>query len=96
MSGGRFIAIVLQGERMGRKLFLTLFHLGIILFGLPLWTADPSATTAPSGGEAKGQSLDDLNKELSNSVTSGRLKRWISYVMSLTGSLVNLKNSGGY
>jgi len=33
MSGGRFIAIVLQGERMGRKLFLTLFHLGMILFG---------------------------------------------------------------
>lgn len=70
MSGGRFIAIVLQGERMGRKLFLTLFYLGMILFGLPLWAADPSATTAPSGGEAKGQSLDDLNKELSNPVTS--------------------------
>jgi len=70
MSGGRFIAIVFQGERVGRKLFLTLLYLGIILFGLPLWAANLSAITAPSEAETQERPLDDLNKELSNPVTS--------------------------
>jgi hypothetical protein len=55
---------------MGKKLFLTLLCLAIILFTLPLWAANPSVITAPSEAEAQGRSLDDLNKELSNPVTS--------------------------
>ena len=55
---------------MGKKLFLTLLCLGMILFALPLWAANPSVTTAASEGEAQGASLEELNKKLSNPVSS--------------------------
>jgi len=55
---------------MGKKLLLTLLYLGVILFALPLWAANPSATTAPSESEAQGRSLDEVNKDLSNPVSS--------------------------
>jgi len=57
-------------KNIGKKLSLTLLYLRLILFTLPLWAANPSAITAPSEAEAQGRSLDDLDKELSNPVTS--------------------------
>jgi hypothetical protein len=56
-------------KNIGEKLFLTLLCLGLILFALRLWAANPSAMTAPSKGEAQGGSLEELNKELSNPVS---------------------------
>jgi hypothetical protein len=55
---------------MGKRLLLTVLCMGVILFTLPLWAANPSAATPPSEGEAQGQSLNELNKELSNPVSS--------------------------
>ena len=55
---------------MEKKLFLMVLYLGMILFAVHLGAADPSATTAPSGDEAQGGSLDEVNKELSNPISS--------------------------
>ena len=52
------------------KLFLMLVQLGVILFAIPLLAANSSATAATLEGEAEGGSLDEVNKELSNPVTS--------------------------
>jgi len=40
------------------------------LFAIPPWAANPSASTASSGGEAQGGSLEEVNKELSNPVSN--------------------------
>jgi hypothetical protein len=55
---------------MGKKLFLTVLYMGMILFAVPLWAANPSATTAPSEGKAQGGSLEQINKDLSNPISS--------------------------
>jgi hypothetical protein len=55
---------------MRKKLILTLLYLGMILYAAPLWAANPSATTAAPEGKGQGQSLEELNKELSNPVSS--------------------------
>ena len=55
---------------MRNKLLLTLLYLGIVLFAKPLEAANPSVTPAASEGEAQVGSLEELNKELSNPVTS--------------------------
>jgi hypothetical protein len=55
---------------MVKKLLLTLLCLGSILLVVPLWAASPSAATAPAEDEAQGGSLEELNKELSNPVSS--------------------------
>jgi hypothetical protein len=55
---------------MRNKLLLTLLYLGIVLFAQSLQAVNPSVTPAASEGEVQGGSLDELNKELSNPVTS--------------------------
>jgi len=55
---------------MKTKLFLTVTCMVVILFATSLWGADPSTTAAVPGGEAQGQSMADMNKELSNPVSS--------------------------
>ena len=55
---------------MGKKFFLTSLCLGVILLALPLWAANPPATLAASEGETQGGSLEELNKELTNPISS--------------------------
>jgi len=55
---------------MEEKLFLILLCLGLILLALPLWAENPSAAIAPAEGETQVGSLEELNKELSNLVSS--------------------------
>lgn len=56
-------------KSMKKKLLLAVLCLGMILFALPLWVASPSATTTPPEGAARGGSLDEVNKELSNPIS---------------------------
>jgi hypothetical protein len=59
-----------EEEDMKTKLILTLTCMVVILFNTPLWAADTSATSAPNEGEAGGKSLTELNKELTNPLSS--------------------------
>jgi len=54
---------------MRTKLILTLTCMVVILFAAPLWAADPP-TTAVKEGEAQGESLTELNKQLTNPISS--------------------------
>ena len=51
-------------------MILTVTCMAVILFATSLWGADPSTTAAVPGGEAQGQSMADMSKELSNPVSS--------------------------
>ncbi|MDH4268593.1 MAG: hypothetical protein OEW45_23485 [Deltaproteobacteria bacterium] len=64
-SGGRE-----EGVEDEKTIFLTLVYLGLILFAVPLWAANPSTATAASEGEAKVGSLTELNKQLANPISS--------------------------
>jgi len=55
---------------MERKLFLFLLYIGMILLPIHLWAANPSSATTPPEGEEQSKSLEELNKELSNPVSS--------------------------
>ena len=51
-------------------LILTVTCMGVILFATPLWAADAPAATAPAEGEKHGESLTEVNKKLSNPISS--------------------------
>ena len=51
---------------MKTKLILTVTCMAVILFATPLWAADAPAKE----GEAEGRSLTELNKELTNPISS--------------------------
>lgn len=58
---------------MGKNGKMILGLLVVLASGLivaPLWAADPSATTAPSEGEKQGEDLTEVNKQLTNPVSS--------------------------
>ncbi len=42
----------------------------LILLAAPVWAAEPSATNTPNDDEAKGKSLTELNKQLTNPISS--------------------------
>ena len=42
----------------------------MVLVAAPLWAADTPTTTAPALGEAQGESLSELNKKLTNPISS--------------------------
>jgi hypothetical protein len=52
------------------KLILALTCMVVALFATPLWAANPSAKTTPPKDEEQDRSLKELNKELSNPVSS--------------------------
>jgi len=52
-----------------KQFLLAVLSLGVILFTLPLWAANPPTTTASSEGEAQG-SLTELSKQLTNPISS--------------------------
>ena len=54
---------------MKTKLTLLVFCLMAALIIAPAWAADTPAVTEPSGGEAEGQSLTEVNKKLTNPVS---------------------------
>jgi len=55
---------------MKKKLMLSILCLGMVLVAAPLRAADTPTTTAPSVGEAGGESLSELNKKLTNPISS--------------------------
>jgi hypothetical protein len=55
---------------MKRKLFSTFLYMGLILFAHPLWAINPSEASALPEGKAQGESLEEVNKELSNPISS--------------------------
>jgi hypothetical protein len=55
---------------MKKEPFWVLLWVGIILLGMPMGAANASEPTTTSGGKTQGRSMEELNKELSNPVTS--------------------------
>ena len=55
---------------MRAKLVLTVTCMVVILFATPLWAADSSGTNSPKEGEEGGKSLTELNKQLTNPISS--------------------------
>jgi hypothetical protein len=55
---------------MKAKVLFALTCTVVLLFNVPLLAADSSRTNAPNEGEAGGKSLTELNKELTNPISS--------------------------
>lgn len=55
---------------MKLKSFLTVACMAVILFGTPVWAADAPPATATKGGEGEAASLTELNKQLTNPISS--------------------------
>ena len=57
-------------QDMKTKFILTFICMALILFNAALWAADSSVTNSPGKAEAAGESLTELNKELTNPISS--------------------------
>jgi hypothetical protein len=55
---------------MKMKLMLSILCLGMVLVAAPLRGADAPVTTAPTGDEKQGESLTEVNKKLTNPISS--------------------------
>jgi hypothetical protein len=47
-----------------------LLYLAVLLFVAPLWAANPSATSASPAGEIQSKSLEEVNKDVTNPLSS--------------------------
>jgi hypothetical protein len=64
------MSIARGGLRYSTFLLLLVAASILLLFPRPNEAADPAATTAPAEGEAQGESLTEVNKKLTNPVSS--------------------------
>ncbi len=55
---------------MAKKPCMMLLCLAVLLFGAPLWAANLTATTAPPADDVQGKSLEEVNKEVTNPLSS--------------------------
>jgi hypothetical protein len=55
---------------MAKNLCVMLLCLAVLLFGAPVWPANPSTTTAPPAGDVQSKSLEEVNKDVTNPLSS--------------------------